>query len=43
MAFAHGEFVGVRSAGRAELEDGLRTWHRYVDEMGRVLGAPTSV
>ena len=28
--------------GEAELAMGVTTWHRYVDAMGRVLGAPAT-
>lgn len=35
------KFYQLTRAGRAELASGLRTWHRYVDAMSRVLGSAT--
>ena len=31
-------FYELTAAGRAELASEVRTWHRYVEAMGRVLG-----
>lgn len=36
------KFYRLTDAGRAELASGLRTWHRYVDAMSRVLDAPAT-
>jgi transcriptional regulator len=36
------KFYRLTAEGRAELESELRTWHRYVDAMSRVLGAPAA-
>jgi transcriptional regulator len=36
------KFYRLSQKGAAELEAGLSTWHRYVDAMSRVLGAPVS-
>lgn len=36
------KFYELSAEGRAELEDGLRTWHRYVEAMARVLGSAAS-
>jgi transcriptional regulator len=33
------KFYSLTPAGRAELRSSLRTWRRYVEAMGRVLGA----
>lgn len=33
-------FYRLTPDGEAELTSGLRTWHRYVQAMARVLGAP---
>jgi PadR family transcriptional regulator PadR len=33
------KFYRLTAEGRTELEAGLRTWHRYVQAMGKVLGA----
>ena len=33
------KFYRLTPAGGAELEDGLRSWHRYVAAMAKVLGA----
>ena len=32
-------FYNLTPAGRAELSAELRSWHRYAEAMGRVLGA----
>ena len=32
------KFYDLTQAGTAELESGVRSWHRYVEAMGRVLG-----
>jgi PadR family transcriptional regulator PadR len=34
------KFYRLTPEGRAELEAGVRAWHRYVAAMARVLGAP---
>ena len=34
------KFYQLTSAGQAELESGVREWHRYVSAMARVLGSP---
>jgi transcriptional regulator len=34
-------FYELTSAGKAELTSQLRSWHRYVEAMGRVLGVAT--
>lgn len=36
------KFYRLTSAGRAELDSGLRTWQRYVVAMNRVLGVSVS-
>ena len=36
------KFYQLTVEGRAELESGLSSWHRYVEAMGRVLGSPAS-
>jgi PadR family transcriptional regulator len=36
------KFYHLSEKGVAELEMGLSTWHRYVDAMSRVLGAPAT-
>lgn len=36
------KFYELTRAGREELERGLRTWHRYVRAMTRVLGVPAA-
>ena len=36
------KFYEMTGAGRAELERSLRTWHRYVRAMTRVLGVPAA-
>ncbi len=36
------KFYRLTDVGRGELEKGLRTWHRYVQAMARVLGAPAT-
>jgi len=36
------KFYRLTPDGTAELERGLRTWHRYVRAMGRALGAPAT-
>jgi transcriptional regulator len=33
------KFYRLTPAGSAELEAGVTTWHRYVEAMGRILGA----
>lgn len=35
-------FYDLTPAGKAELSSELRSWHRYVEAMGRVLGAATA-
>ena len=35
-------FYRLTPEGEAELRTGLRTWHRYVEAMARVLGVPAS-
>ena len=34
------KFYCLSELGEADLSIGVTTWHRYVDAMGRVLGAP---
>ena len=36
------KFYSLTPAGSAELKAGLNTWHRYVEAMGRILGAPAA-
>ena len=35
-------FYRLTPEGQAELASGVRTWHRYVEAMARVLGAPAA-
>jgi len=35
------KFYRLTAQGRGALETELRTWHRYVQAMGKVLGAPS--
>lgn len=37
------KFYRLTEAGGLELESEMRTWHRYVRAMGKVLGAPLGV
>lgn len=34
------KFYSLTPAGSAELKTGVHTWHRYVEAMGTILGAP---
>ncbi len=36
------KFYRLTRAGEAELESGVRAWHRYVAAMARVLGEPSA-
>ena len=36
------KFYRLTAAGAAELETEMGVWHRYVEAMGRILGAPAA-